>query len=83
MGRVKAQYQELLERQSTFENAPPEYVLSAYEIEEIRFEFALDNINEKLLSAADQDKLIEAHYSDNWTTMTLDEIQEMEEQLLK
>ena len=55
MGRVKAQYQELLERRSTFENAPPEYVLSAYDIEEIRYELLLDQINEELLSAAEQD----------------------------
>ena len=82
MGRVKTAYFEELERRSTFENAPPEYVLSAYEIEEIKFELALEQVNEKLMAAADVDRLIEAHRSDDWTTMPLDEIDAIERQMM-
>lgn len=57
MGRVKALYQEILERKSsTLENVPIEYTLSPYEMEEIQFEMNLEFINFSAQEAAELDK---------------------------
>lgn len=57
MGRVKEQYQRIIERKmAQLENVPVDYTMSGPELEEFQFQSGLDKINFDAKIAAEMDK---------------------------